>query len=170
MEGLMEKICNDYSRDEKEQEKMGKPQAARFNEGKVRMDLIPPVSLEEIAKVYTYGTKKYSDDNWWKAFKWRKDTYGCIARHLNKWMRGEKCDDESGLHHLAHAAWNCIALMEFERNNLGHDDRIPYSLDLMDPEEQALKIKAWRDLADKGIEDQYNGLDFKLTKEDVVIK
>lgn len=166
----MNKICNDYKRDEQEQEKMGKPQAARFNEGKVRMDLIPPVALEEIAKVYTYGTKKYSDDNWWKAFKWRKDTFGCIQRHLNKWLRGEQNDDESGLLHLAHAAWNCIALMEFERNGIGHDDRIPYGLDLMDKEEQALRIKAWRKLADQGIEDQYNGLDFKLSVEDVKIE
>jgi hypothetical protein len=163
------KICNDYERDEKEQSQMGKPTAARFNEGKVRHDLMPPVSLDEIAKVYTYGTLKYSDDNWWKAFRWRKDTYGCIQRHLNKWIRGEKKDDESGLHHLAHAAWNCIALMEFERNNIGHDDRVPYIMDLLDPEEQKLRIKAWRKLADEGREEEYNGLDFLLKVEDVEI-
>lgn len=166
----MDKICNNYERDEKEQDQMGKPVAARFNEGKVRHDLIPPVALDEIAKVYTYGTKKYSDDNWWKAFRWRKDTYGCIQRHLNKWLRGEQRDDESGIHHLAHVCWNAIALQEFERNGIGQDDRVPYILDLMNPEERALKIKAWRKLADEGREDEYNGLDFKLTIEDVEIK
>ena len=46
----------------------------------------------------------------------------------------------------------------------------PYSLDLMDKAEQALKIKEWRKLADEGKEDQYNGLNFKLTVEDVEIK
>jgi hypothetical protein len=159
-------ICHNYKRDEKEESQMGKKDAARFNTGKVRFDLIPPTALEEIAKVYTYGTLKYSDNNWWKAFNWRKDTFSCITRHINKWLRGEKFDDESGLHHLAHAAWNCIALMEFERNNLGKDDRIPYCLDLMNPEEQALKIKAWRKLADIGKEDDYNGLDHMITKHD----
>jgi len=54
----------------------------------------------------------YDDDNWWKGLKWKKDVFGCILRHIWKWFRGEKYDDESGLHHLAHAAWNCITLME----------------------------------------------------------
>lgn len=165
----MDKICNNYERNDEEQSQMGKQQAARFNTGKVRHDLIPPTALEEIAKVYTYGTEKYSDNNWWKAFNWRKDTFGCITRHINKWLRGEKRDDESGLHHLAHAAWNCIALYEFERNNLGKDDRIPYCLDLLNSEERKIKIEAWRKLADEGREDDYNGLDFLLKKEDVDI-
>jgi hypothetical protein len=170
MENEIMKICNDYERNEKEQEQMGKKTAARFNEGKIRFDLIPPNSLEWLARVYTYGTTKYSDDNWWKAFKWRKDTFGCITRHIYKWLRGEKYDNESGLHHLAHAAWNCFALIEFETNGLGTDDRVPYILDLLDPKERDIRIKAWRKLADEGKEETYNGLDYQLTNEDVEIK
>lgn len=166
----MTKICNDYKRDENENSQMGKKNAARFNEGKIRYDLIPGYPLEQLAKVYTFGSIKYSDDNWWKAFKWRKDTFGCILRHIWKWVRGEKIDNESGLHHLAHAAWNCFALIEFERNSIGIDDRNPYTLDLMEKEERYIRIQAWRKLADDGKEDEYNGLNFLLKEEDVEIK
>jgi len=148
-----------YERNEDEEAKMGQPTAGRFNEGKIRYDLIAPWSLEQLARVYTYGTIKYDDDNWWKGLKWKAEVFGCITRHIWKWMRGEKCDDESGLHHLAHAAWNCFTLMEYERCGIGIDDRCPYVLDLMDIEEQYKKIKLWRKLADEGKDAEYNGLD-----------
>lgn len=165
----MNKTCNNYERSEEEEKQMGKKNAARFNSGKIRYDLIPPYALEQVARIYTFGSLKYSDNNWWKGFKWRKDTFGCILRHIYKWVRGESIDPESGVHHLAHAAWNCFALIEFEKNDIGIDDRNPYSLDLVSKEEQSLKISAWRKLANEGNEDDYNGLDFKLTKEDVNI-
>ena len=156
----IDSICNEYQRSEEEEQQMGQPTAGRFSEGKIRYDLIAPWALEQLAKVYTYGTRKYDDDNWWKGLKWRKDVFGCIERHIWKWMRGEKYDDESGLHHLAHAAWNCFTLMEYERNNIGIDDRCPYTQDLLPEDERIRKIEVWRKLADKGKENDYNGLDF----------
>jgi hypothetical protein len=163
-----EEICNDYKRSEDEEKQMGQKTAGRFNEGKIRYDLIAPWPLEQLAKVYTYGTVKYDDDNWWKGLKWRKDVFGCVTRHIYKWLRGEKYDDESGLHHLAHAAWNLFSLMSYERNNIGQDDRCPYTQDLLPEDERIRKTKAWRKLADEGKENEYNGLDF-LSKEDVEI-
>jgi len=148
-----------YVRSEDEEQQMGQETAGRFSEGKIRHDLIAPWALDQIAKVYTYGTIKYDDDNWWKGMKWKKAVFGCILRHVWKWFRGEQNDDESGLHHLAHAAWNCMTLMEYERNRLGIDDRVPYALDLMDEEERNRRIKLWRELATQGKDSQYNGLD-----------
>jgi hypothetical protein len=148
-----------YERSIEEEKQMGKSTAGRFNEGKIRYDLIAPLPLDELARVYTYGTVKYDDDNWWKGLKWKKEVFGCITRHIWKWMRGEKYDDESGLHHLAHAAWNCFTLMEYERCGIGIDDRCPYALDLIDEEERERKIKEWRKLADEGRDKEYNGLD-----------
>lgn len=153
-------MFKNYTRDKNEDSQIGRKEGARFNQGKIRFDLIPTSSLEWLAKVYTYGTIKYSELNWWKGFSWRKDTFGCVLRHLYKWLRGEKYDDESGIHHLAHAAWNCFALIEFEENNIGIDDRIPYCMDLLKPEEREIRIKAWRELADQGKEDEYNGLNY----------
>ena len=149
---------NYYVRSEEEEKQMGQETAGRFSEGKIRHDLVAPWALNEIAKVYTYGTIKYDDDNWWKGLKWKRDVFGCILRHVWKWFRGEVNDDESGLHHLAHAAWNCMALMEYERNGIGVDDRVPYVLDLMDPEERERRIIMWRENADTDTIDQYNGL------------
>ena len=158
-EPKQEQLMKNYKRNKEEEEQMGKSTAGRFSKDKIRHDLIAPWSLNELAKVYTYGTIKYDDDNWWKGLKWKKDVFGCIGRHIWKWFRGEKYDDESGLHHLAHAAWNCFALMEYERCGIGIDDRCPYVLDLMDDKEREKRIKKWRELADKGKDTEYNGLE-----------
>lgn len=152
-----------YVRSVEEETQMGNQEAGRFSEGKIRHDLVAPWALNEIARVYTYGTIKYDDDNWWKGLKWKKDVFGCILRHIWKWFRGERDDDESGLHHLAHAAWNCMTLMEYERNNIGTDDRVPYVLDMMDKTERNRRIKMWLAFATKGQDKLYNGLDTKYT-------
>lgn len=151
-----EQDIKEYKRNEVEEAQMGQQTAGRFSAGKVRHDLIAPWALNEVAKVYTYGTQKYDDDNWWKGLKWKRDVFGCILRHVWKWFRGEKYDDESGAHHLAHAAWNCFALMSYERHNIGVDDRIPYELDLMDPVERDRRIELWLKCVKDGT--QYNGL------------
>ena len=153
-----ENEVKEYIRSTEEERQMGQETAGRFSAGKIRHDLIAPWALDQIAKVYTYGTIKYSDDNWWKGLRWKRDVFGCILRHVWKWFRGEQNDDESGLHHLAHAAWNCMALMEYERNGIGIDDRVPYVLDFMDEEERNRRIKLWRELATQGKETEYNGL------------
>jgi len=151
-------VCREYKRNKEEEKQLGKETAARFSKGKIRHDLMAPWALDQIARVYTYGTIKYDDDNWWKGLRWKKEVFGCILRHIWKWFRGEKYDDESGLHHLAHAAWNCMALMEYERNGIGIDDRVPYVLDLMDEKERNRRIEIWKELASKGKDSEYNGL------------
>jgi hypothetical protein len=149
---------NKYERNKEEEKQMGQKTAGRFNENKIRYDLVAPWAMEQIALVYTYGTQKYDDDNWWKGLKWKKDVLGCIFRHVWKWVRGEINDDESGLHHLAHAAWNCMTLMEYERNRIGVDDRVPYVFDLMDEEERNRRIIMWRKHAEEDNMGEYNGL------------
>lgn len=149
---------NTYKRTKEEEDQLGKGIGARFSDGKIRHDLIPPWPIEQIALIYSFGVRKYSENNWWGGLRWRKDVFGCILRHIWKWCRGEKNDKESGLHHLAHAAWNCIALMEYERNGIGIDDRVPYTLDLMNDEEKYKKIALWKELNSKGKDSEYNGL------------
>ena len=151
-----------YERNEKEENQMGQKSAGRFSEGKTRYDLVAPWAMEQIAKVYTYGTIKYDDDNWWKGLSWKKNAIACIFRHVWAWIRGEVNDPESGLHHLAHASWNCMTLMEYEKNKIGVDDRIPYGLDLMDNEEKWQRINRWVELAHEDRLDDYNGLNVEL--------
>jgi hypothetical protein len=147
-----------YFKNDEEEKELCCDTGARFSEGKNRHDLIPASPLNELAKVYTYGTIKYDDDNWWKGLKWKKQVIGSLLRHLWGWIRGEKIDEESNCHHLAMVAWQCFTLMEYERHGIGIDDRIPYTLDLMDEEERKRRIKLWRKLVREGKNKEYNGL------------
>lgn len=97
-------------------------QAARFDQGKPRMELVDLNILEAIAKVAAFGAKKYSDNNWRKGFPWLQP-YASMMRHLKKWHDGEDIDPESGLFHLDHAAWNIHALIAFRERGTGQDNR-----------------------------------------------
>ena len=130
----------EYKRSKKEEAQLGQKDAGRFDEGKVRHDLIPAWALEQIAEVYTYGCQKYDDNNWWKGMDWNK-VQGPLERHYNKWKRGHIKDDESNCYHLAMVAWNAIALMCYQENKIGCDTRIPMDMDLLDPDERKAKIK-----------------------------
>jgi hypothetical protein len=84
----------------------------KHDQGKARFDLIPPRALLEVAQVLAHGARKYSDDNWRQVPEARKRYTAAAYRHLNAWQRGEACDAESGLSHLAHAACCLFFLME----------------------------------------------------------
>ena len=106
------------------------PKAAVFNKavgvkydgGKPRFDLIPAVPLETLAKIYTMGAEKYADRNWEKGIQYSR-IYAAVMRHINKYWGGENLDPESGLPHLAHAAWGLLALLEFDATHPELDDR-----------------------------------------------
>lgn len=86
------------------------------SEMKLRYDLIPPEIIEELAKVYTYGAKKYGE-NQWQYLPAGKDRYfGALMRHMQAHRKGEKVDPESGLLHLSHALWNVGAILWLQEN------------------------------------------------------
>lgn len=87
-----------------------------------RFDLVPARALWALAEVYGKGAVKYEDDNWRRGYPWRW-SFGALMRHAWAWFRGEDNDPESGLPHLAHAAWHCFTLMEFGRLHPDKDDR-----------------------------------------------
>lgn len=101
----------------------GSKEAMRFNTGKPRWDLLPGDALSELVAVYTMGAEKYADRNWEKGLKWT-NCFASMMRHSWKWMMGEDLDDESGLHHMAHVAWNALAIVAFfKRRRTDLDDR-----------------------------------------------
>jgi hypothetical protein len=151
-------MIKEYKRSEEEEQQLGKEIAARFSEGKVRHDLIPPFVLDELAKVYTYGTIKYDDENYLKGLKWKKDVIGPMLRHLWKWIRGERIDEESGCNHMAMVLWQGFTLMVYDKFSLGMDDRCPYFLDLMDKKEQEKRIRKWLYMARNNKLKEYDGL------------
>jgi len=113
----------DVMSDKSELGKNKEVKMSTFKMADFRFDLIPVLPLAEIAKVFTYGTMKYDDNNWRKGMKWGR-IYGALERHAEKWIQGEQLDIESGLHHLAHAAWQCIVLYEYSFSKRELDDRI----------------------------------------------
>lgn len=96
--------------------------AIKLDGEKPRVDLLPAVALEEIAKVLTFGAKKYDNWNWAKGFKWSR-LLGAAGRHLFAFMRGEDKDSESGLSHLAHLGCCVVFLLWHERFKKDLDDR-----------------------------------------------
>jgi len=92
-----------------------------------RFDLFPWDALEEVARVYAVGARKYADDNWMRGYAWRL-SFGALIRHVSHTMCGEDRDPETGCLHLAHAAWHCLTLITFLMRGLGTDDRKPPKL------------------------------------------
>lgn len=94
----------------------------KHDEGKPRMDLLPPEALREIAEVLALGAQKYDDHNWRKGFAYSR-LIAAALRHLFAWVGGENKDPESGKSHLAHAACCLMFLITFEQTSTGTDDR-----------------------------------------------
>lgn len=84
----------------------------RYSEGKVRVDLIPPEWILGVGEVMTKGAEKYAERNWEDGMDW-KFCYAAAMRHLLKFWNGADTDEETGLPHVAHAAWNCLALLTY---------------------------------------------------------
>ena len=119
--------------------------AYRDNADKPRYSLITHIGLLELARVYTHGAKKYADDAWRKGMSWR-ETFDSAERHMQKFLAGEDFDEDSGLHHMAHAAWNCLTLVDFHTTHPEFDDRYmlpkPPDIIAVGPGVEVVNVKA----------------------------
>ena len=102
-----------------EEKKLG---GIKHDTDKVDFALVPIHSLTEVAKVWTFGKKKYTAWNWKGGFIWSRP-YAAALRHIYAWARGEDKDPETGLPHLAHAICCLQMLIEFGHTGTGEDDR-----------------------------------------------
>lgn len=101
----------------------GKTVGLRFNSGKNQLELIPAEWIWALGSVLTAGAKKYAPRNWEKGMK-KSILVGCIMRHLMKRICGEIYDSETECTHMAHVAWNALALMSYDIRGIGEDDLI----------------------------------------------
>lgn len=77
-----------------------------------------PHALMAIGQCIEFGTHKYPDPNNWKKVDGAKNRYlDSLMRHLLKHYMGITNDEETGLPHLSHAAWNALAILELELMN-----------------------------------------------------
>ena len=94
----------------------------KFDSQKVRMDLLCPFAMEELAKVLTFGAKKYDSWNWTKGIKTCR-LIAALLRHVFAYAKGEDVDPETGLHHMAHAMCCAMFVVGMPHYATGQDDR-----------------------------------------------
>lgn len=99
-----------------------KNEALRFDNDKIRMDLLPPNAIIELAKVLNFGAKKYAANNWRKGMAWSR-MIGSLKRHLTAIEKGEDYDPETGILHSAHVMCNAAFLTEYYKIYPQGDDR-----------------------------------------------
>lgn len=96
--------------------------ALRFNEGKLRYDLIHPHAQEGLVRVLTKGSIKYDARNWEKGLSWTS-TIASLKRHLAAIEKGEDFDSESGELHINHVQCNAHFLSAYYKIYPQGDDR-----------------------------------------------
>jgi len=70
------------------------------------------ISLLETAKVWAFGAEKYERSNWRLVDNAEKRYTDALVRHLVAEEQND-FDDESGLLHATHVAWNGLARLFF---------------------------------------------------------
>lgn len=79
-----------------------------------------PAAFNELLKVREMGNKKYDRLNWNVSKgtdhhqEFMDDNIDSIFRHLIDYITGDKYDDESKCHHLAHVAVRCMFALEYD--------------------------------------------------------
>lgn len=96
-------------------------------------------ALISIAQVGTFGAKKYADNNWMGLEDGENRTVDAAMRHIMAYISGEINNHEEfekdgvrytcDLPHLAHAAWELLACLEFARYRLGLESTVKEAQD-----------------------------------------
>ena len=85
----------------------------KTDQGKPRLDLVPPELIEAVGHIMTYGIHKYKQDSWRTVEPQRYRS--ALMRHLMEYLKNNKGkDSESGYYHLWHVACNVAFLLVLE--------------------------------------------------------
>ena len=91
----------------------------KADKGKMRYDLVPFDALDEVAKVLTFGIRKYpSPEENWRVNSSPEDIKryeAALLRHMSEHMQGRELDDETGLSHMAHIATNAMFIIALKK-------------------------------------------------------
>lgn len=89
---------------------------AKLDAGKNRLGLVLggfSRALEAVGHVGTFGAQKYSPNGWKQVENGRERYEDALMRHYLA-SKTESHDPQTGLSHLAHLAWNALAVLELE--------------------------------------------------------
>lgn len=106
--------------------------ASKHDKAKPDLSLLPKIFLEEVAKAFMVGEKKYGRYNYTKGHK-ASQLIAAAQRHITAWYQGEENDPVDGQHHLG-AAGACMA-MALRQAELGtlKDDRFKVAVVVPEP-------------------------------------
>ena len=90
----------------------------KFDQEKLRWDLLPIDCIEDVVKVLTMGAEKYAENNWQEVENAEDRYFAALMRHLSASRQGEMNDSESGLSHLSHAMCNVVFLLWLEKHKV----------------------------------------------------
>jgi len=82
----------------------------KYDQDKLRFDLIPIETEKALAEVLTFGAKKYGENNWQLVENGEARYVAALLRHLSEYRMGNKIDEESKLLHLSHA-YACVTFL-----------------------------------------------------------
>ena len=99
-----------------------------------QLGAIDPQALLALARVAGRGNEQLVDRvgltpeearyNYLRGFDWSL-SFDAMQRHALAFWAGEDLDPDTGLPHMAHAAWHTLALVAFALRGIGRDDRPP---------------------------------------------
>lgn len=98
-------------------------EANHYDQDKIELHYVLAMpGLAEVAKVGSFGRKKYGQWNYRAGMPWMK-LAGSISRHLFDWINGHDKDAESGLNPLAHLIYDALMLLGYSYDHTELDDR-----------------------------------------------
>lgn len=88
---------------------------AKLDHGKQKAAVLHDfaLALKAVSDVGTFGAIKYSRGGWQHVPNGQERYHDALWRHLLT-SRHEEIDPDSGLDHLAHLAWNALAILDLK--------------------------------------------------------
>lgn len=87
----------------------------KYDEGKPNLSLVFSgfaKALQDVGHVGTFGAHKYTPAGWKSVPNLQERYMSALLRHTFAVLDNEPFDCETGRHHLAHVAWNALAMLE----------------------------------------------------------
>jgi hypothetical protein len=97
-------------------QKMEIKESLKYDNEKLRWDLLPLEDIEDVVKVYTEGVKKYAPNSWQNLPDGYNRYKAAMFRHLIEYEKGNTIDEETGCLHLSQVVWNAIAMLHVSKN------------------------------------------------------
>ena len=139
--------------------------AIKHDQDKPPMYLLPYPALVEIAHGMGHGEQKYGRYNYRHGMEWVR-YYAAAMRHLGAWSEGEDLDPETALNHIAHAACNCLMLLQNIKDGVGTDDRFSKRVNQITPRDSNCAAHAHVEEPDYGTAGAATPQDYRAERSD----